>query len=72
MRRRNPFDLGSRGSLGVSGILGGVNAGPTTSHLQLAIKERLAAKIAAAGLEEAVKVERKTAPAKPNSKGGSK
>lgn len=72
MRRRNPLDLGSLAGLGVSGILGGVNAGPTTSHLQLAIKERVAAKIAATGLEKAVKVELKTAPAKPNSDGEAK
>lgn len=72
MRRRNPFNLGSLGGLGVSGILGGVNAGPTTSHLQLALKERVAAKIAAAGLEKAVKVELKTAPAKPISEGDPK
>ena len=72
MKRRNPFDIGSLGGLGLSGGLGGVNAGPTTSHLQLALKERVAAKIAAAGLKKPTTIELKTAPRKPTNEDDAK
>lgn len=69
MRRRNPFDVGSLGGLRLSGGLGGVNVGPTTSHLQLALAERMVAKIAASGLEKPAKVEVNKASAKRNTAG---
>ena len=61
VRRRNVFGTGPFGPVGLSIRPGGINAGPTTSHLQLALKTRLAAKIAAAEEIQPVKTDPKGA-----------
>lgn len=53
MRRPNPFGNGLIGGLGLPLRPGDVNAGPTTSHLQNAMKERLVSKLAAPGVAPA-------------------
>lgn len=61
MRRRNVFGTGPFGALGISIRPGDINAGPTTSHLQLALKKRLAAKVAATEEVQPVKADPKVA-----------